>query len=139
MGYSLRIFFIDKDDNIKKVPLTRFDRIRARDPKEKLLEYKNSRIRYAEIVVELANRKPVFMARAVYGYLQFDSEGRLDKRFMDDEWDIMCNILPLSSPPDADKKIIYANDRFAEKRFKNKFKWSPSPELEKKIFDKIFE
>ena len=67
MGYSLRVFFIDKDDNIKKVPLTRFDRIRARDPKEKLRECKNSRIRYAEIVVELANRKPVLLARAVYG------------------------------------------------------------------------
>ena len=139
MGYSLRILFIDKDDNIKKIPLTRFDRIRARDPEEKLDEYKNSRIRYAEIVVELENRKPVFLARAVYGYLQFDSNGLLDEKILDDKWEIMCNILPLSSSSNDLSKIIYANDRFAEKRFKNKFTWIPSPGLEKEIFDKVFE
>ena len=138
MGYSLRIFFIDENDNIKRVPLTRFDRIRARDPKEKLTEYKNSRIRYAEVVVELENRKPVFMARAVYGYLKFDADGLLDKKFLDDEWEIMCNILPLPSSNDSDK-IIYANDKFTKKRFKNEFTWIPSPGLEKEIFDKVFE
>ena len=136
MGYSLRIFFIDNDDNIKKIPLTRFDRIRARDPKEKLVAYKNSRIRYAEIVVELENRKPVYLARAVYGYLIFDADGLLDNKFLEDEWEIMCNILS-SAPPSGN--LIHANDRFAEKRFKNKFKWTPSSELEKKIFDKVFE
>ena len=139
MGYSLRIFFIDAEDNIKKIPLTRFDRIRARDPKEKLNEYKNTRIRYAEIVVELENRTPVLLARAVYGYLYFDADGLLDKNFLEDEWDIMCNILSSASPSDKSDKLIHASDRFAEKRFKNKFKWSPDPELEKKIFDKVFE
>ena len=51
-----------------KIPLNRYDRIRDRGPKEKLIEYKNSRIRYAEVVVELENRKPVFMARAFFGF-----------------------------------------------------------------------
>ena len=139
MGYSLRIFFIDKDDNIRKIPLTRFDRILARDPKEKLVEYKNSRIRYAEVVIELENRKPVSIARAVYEYLQFDSNGLLDDKFRDAKWEIMSNILPLPSLSDDSDKIIYAADRFAEKRFKNVFTWTPSRKLEKKIFDKIFE
>ena len=138
MGYSLRIYFIDKDDNIKKIPLTRFDRIRARDPKEKLDGYKNSRIRYAEVVVELENRKPVFMARVVYGYFKFDSNGLLDKKFLKDKWEITCNILSLPSSSDKSGKLIHANGRFAEKRFKNVFRWTPSPGLEKEIFDKIF-
>ena len=138
MGYSLRIFLIDKDDNIRRIPLTRFDRIRARDPEEKLDAYKNTRIRYAEIVVELENRIPVFMARAVFGYLYFDANGLLDEKILDDKWEIMCNILSSSSSSNNLSKIIYANDRFAEKRFKNKYKWIPSPGLEKKIFDKIF-
>ena len=50
----------------------------------------------------------------------------------------MCNILPLPSLNDSDK-IIYANDKFAKKRFKNEFTWTPSPSLEKEIFDKVFE
>lgn len=138
MGYSLRIFFIDKDDNIRKIPLTRFDRIRARNPKERLDEYKNTRIRYAEIVVKMENRKPIFMARAVLGHLHFDKNGLLDERFLKSKWEITCNLLSLHSSGKSDK-LIHANDRFAEKRFKNEFRWEPSPKLEKEIFDKIFE
>ena len=139
MGYGLRILLIDKDDNIRRIPLTRFDRIRARDPKEKLIEYKKSRIRYAEVVVELENRKPVFMARAVFGYLYFDANGLLDEKILDDKWEIMCNIQPMSSSSKDSGKVIYANDRFGQKRFKNKYTWIPSPEFEKEIFDKLFE
>ena len=139
MGYSLRIFLIDKDDNIRRIPLTRFDRIRAREPKEKLAEYKNTRIRYAEVVVELENRKPVFMSRADYGYFKFDADGLLDKKFLNDKWEISCNILPISSSSNDSDKIIYTNDKFAEKRFKNQFTWIPTNKLEKKILDKIFE
>jgi len=29
MGFGLRIFIIDKDDKIKKIPLSRFERIHA--------------------------------------------------------------------------------------------------------------
>jgi hypothetical protein len=139
MGFGLRIFFIDNDDNIKKIPLTRFDRIRNRYPKEIFLEYKNTRIRYAEVVVELENRKPVFMARADYGYFKFDADGLLVEKFLNDKWEISCNILPISSSSNYSDKIIYANDKFAEKRFKNQFTWIPSNKLEKKVLDKIFE
>jgi hypothetical protein len=139
MGYSLRIFLIDKDDNIRKIPLTRFDRIRNRDSREILDEYKNSRIRYAEVVVELENRKPVFMARAVFGYLYFDAKGLLDEKFLDKKKEIAMDLLSLSGLPDKSGKLIHANERFAKKRFKNEFTWTPSSKLEKKIFDKIFE
>jgi len=70
MGFGLKIFFIDKDDVIKKIPLSHFERIYARDPKEIFPEYKDSRIRYAEVVVELENRKPFSIVRIVYGYYQ---------------------------------------------------------------------
>ncbi len=58
MGFGMRIFLIDEDDKIKRIPVTRFQRIHEGDPKESLLEYKNSRIRFAEIVLKLENRKP---------------------------------------------------------------------------------
>ena len=56
MGFGIRIFLIDEDDKITRIPATRFERIRQRDPKELLSEYKNSRIRYAEIILELKNK-----------------------------------------------------------------------------------
>jgi len=43
MGFGFRIFFIHEEDKITRIPATRFERIRGRDPKESLSEYKNSR------------------------------------------------------------------------------------------------
>ena len=139
MGFSLRIFFIDNDDNIKIIPLTRFDRIRNRDPKEIFLKYKNSRIRYAEIVVELENRKPLSIRRIVYGYLRFDSNGQVDEEFLNIEGQVAINMLPSISLPGESEKVIKAIDRFAKRRFKHEFTWTPSPELEEAIIEKVFE
>ncbi len=50
MGFGFRIYFIDEDYKITRIPLARFERIRDRDKKEALSEYKKSRIRYAEII-----------------------------------------------------------------------------------------
>ena len=139
MGFGLRIFFIDKDDKIKKIPFSRFERIYTRDPKEILPEYKDSRIRYAEVVVELENRKPFSIARIVYGYLQFDSNGQVDEEFLDTESQFAINMLPSISLPRESEKVINASDRFAKKRFNHEFTWIPSPELEEAIIEKAFE
>jgi hypothetical protein len=139
MGFGLRIFFINEDNKILRIPATRFERIIGRDRKESLSKYKNSRIRYAEIILELENRKPVSIARIVYGYLQFDSEGKVDKDFLDTEGHVAINMMPYIPLPDEPENVIHANHRFARKRFKNEFTWKPSFELEQEIFKKAFE
>jgi len=73
MGFGFRIFVVDENDIIIRIPATRFDRIRNRDPKESLPQYKNSRLRYAMVILELENRKPISVVRIDYGYLAFDS------------------------------------------------------------------
>jgi hypothetical protein len=70
MGFGFQIFLIDEADKIIRIAATRFDRLRDRDPKESLLQYKNSRIRYAMVTLELENRKPISIARIDYGYLE---------------------------------------------------------------------
>ncbi len=139
MGFGLRIFFIDENDKITRIPMARFVRIRDRDPKESLPEHKNSRIRYAEIIVELQNRKPISVARIVYGYLQIDSEGQVDREFLDTEGQVAINMLPSIPLPGEPKNVVHASDRFAQKRFKDKFTWTPSFELEQEIIKKSFE
>ena len=139
MGLSLRIFIIDEDDTIRRIPLSRFERIHAGNPEEILPEYKNSRIRYAEVVVELENRKPYSIARIVYGYLQFDSNGQVDKGFLDREAQVAISMLPPIPLPHESEKVIHANNKFARKRFNHEFAWTPSPELEQAIIDKSFE
>ena len=139
MGFGLRIFFIDKDNKIKKIPLSRFEKIRNRDKNEIHFEYKDSRIRYAEVVVELERRKPVSITRIVYGYLQFDSNGQVDKKHLDLEAQAAMRMLPSLSLPGESGKVINASDKFAQQRFKHEFSWTPSKELKEAIITKVFD
>ncbi|TET68671.1 MAG: hypothetical protein E3J56_11075 [Candidatus Aminicenantes bacterium] len=72
-----------KKTKIIRISTSRFDRIQNRDPKEALIQYKDSRIRYAMVILQLENRKPISIVQIDYGYLLFDSEGRIDPDFLD--------------------------------------------------------
>ncbi len=139
MGFSCRIYFIDEVDRIIRIPFTRFERIREREPKEKFSEYSDSRIRYVEIILDLENRVPTSIARIYYGYLQFDSEGKVDKKFLNREGQTIMNMMPSISIQVKHDNVINASNKFAQKRFKNEFTWKPSFELEQKIIKKAFE
>ena len=76
-------FLLMKKTKIIRISTSRFDRIRNRDPKEALIQYKDSRIRYAMVILQLENRKPISIVQIDYGYLLFDSEGRIDPDFLD--------------------------------------------------------
>ena len=39
MGLSIRIFIVEDDDTIKRLPLTRYERLHKHDPDERLLNY----------------------------------------------------------------------------------------------------
>ena len=51
MGLGLRIFLINDDDSIQRLPLVRYERLWRRDPEECLPEYASKRVRYAEEVM----------------------------------------------------------------------------------------
>jgi hypothetical protein len=138
MGFGFRIFFINDRDEIKRISHTSFERIFNRSPKEVHLEYKNTRIRYAEVILEIENRKPVSIARIVYGYLKFDSKGRVDKEFYDEEQRVAMGMISLPLPGES-SNVVHATDRFAQKAFKDNFSWSPSFELEQSIIKAAFE
>lgn len=82
MGVGIRIFLVDGDDKITRIPGSRFERIRNRNSKEVLFQYRNSQIRYAEVILQLENRRPISILRISYGYLRIDSEGRVDQDFI---------------------------------------------------------
>ena len=76
MGLSIRVFIVEDDDTIKRLPLARYERLLNRDPDERLSRYAGQRVRYALIVVNLVNRKPIEVVKDEYAYLDFDKEGR---------------------------------------------------------------
>ena len=77
MGLSIRIFIVEEDNTIKRLPLARYERLLKRDPNESLPKYAGKRIRYALIVVDLINRRPIEIVKDEFAYFDFDEEGRL--------------------------------------------------------------
>ena len=94
MGISLRIFLVNDDDSIQRLALARYDRLLERDPKERLPQYADKRVRYALAVVDLVDREPVEILRIQYSYLSFDSEGRIDLSEGKREARLLLEILP---------------------------------------------
>ena len=77
MGLGTRIFIVNDDDTLKRMPMKRYHRLFRQDPEERFSEYADNRIRYVLVVLELENRKPVEILRNQYSYLAFDPQGRL--------------------------------------------------------------
>lgn len=138
MGLGTRIFTVNDDDTLKRMPLKRYHRLFKRDPEERFSEYAGNRIRYVLVVLELKNRKPVEILKIQYSYLAFDQEGRLreDEREKADRLS-MDMIKPMQSEQDSNH-LINARYKFAKRQFNREYRWKPSPEIEAAIFKAIF-
>ncbi len=138
MGIGIKVLLVDDDDSIKRLPLTRYERLFRRDPNEQLLQYAGKRVRFAEVAVELKERKPVRIIRAVYGILPFDSEGRIDTAEYEKEMRLSAEMMPPILADRLSPKIVDAKHKFAKKRFNDQFRWEPTPQIEKSIVEAIF-
>jgi hypothetical protein len=138
MGIGIRVLLVDDDDSIKRLPLTRYERLLRRDPKERFPQYAGKRVRFAEVAVELEERKPVQIIRVVYGILPFDSEGRIDAAEYEKEMRLSAEMMPPILAGRPSPKIVNAKHKFAKKRFNDQFRWKPTSQIEKVIVETIF-
>ena len=138
MSISLRIFIIDNDDSLKSLPLSKFERLRRGDPKERLPQYSGKRIRYALVALEMENRKPVGINLIQYSYLHIDSEGKIDVTERERGARLALEMLPPISSEKKSRQVIDAQHRFAKKQYDGQFTWEPSPEIEAAIVKEIF-
>ena len=138
MGVGIKIFFIDENDSITKIPISRFERMRDRDPDEALPQYKDSKIRYAEVTISMKNRKPSVIRQMTCGYLKFDDKGLVDRAFLDAEIQTAMSMISIPLSRDDADNVIQAKGRFAKKRFQQEFRWTPSLDLEAAIIQKVF-
>jgi len=138
MGISLKIFIVNDDGSLKRLPLMRFERLQQGDPEEHLSEYAGKRIRYALVAVETENRKPIDINLIQYSYLSIDSKGRIDASEEERGARLALEMLPPMSSEENQQKIIYAQHRFAKKQYDDQFTWEPSPEIEAAIVKEVF-
>jgi hypothetical protein len=138
MGLGTRIFIVNDDDTLKRMPMKRYHRLFSRHPEERFLEYAGKRIRYVLVVLELENRKPVEILRIQYSYLAFDQKGRLREDERERAARLSMEMIKPSLPQQEPNHIIDAGYKFAKKRFDREFRWEPSAELKAAIFKAIF-
>ncbi|MGD9193903.1 MAG: hypothetical protein PVH58_18430 [Desulfobacterales bacterium] len=138
MGLSIRVFIVEDDNTIKRLPMIRFERLLNRDPNEKLSKYAGKRVRYALIVVDLVNRRPIEIVKDEFAYLNFDDEGRLELSEHEQAESLAFDMLNFFSLKQKDKRVIDARHKFAKKRYFDKYRWEPSDEIIAAIFGKFF-
>jgi len=138
MGLSIRVFIVEDDDSIKRLPLAQYERLLKRDPNESLPKYAGRRIRYTLIVVDLVNRKPIEVVRDEYAYLDFDEEGRFKEPEHDKEESSAFDMLDFFSLERQDKRVIDARHKFARKRYFDKNRWESTDGIIGAIAEAIF-
>jgi transposase len=138
MGLSIRIFIVEEDDTIKRLPLTHFERLHKHDPDERLLKYAGQRVRYALIVVDLVNRRPVEIVKDEFGFLFFDDEGRLEASEHGKAESLAFDMLTPLFSDQTNSRVINARHKFAKKRYFDKYSWSPTDEIIAALAEAIF-
>ena len=138
MGLSIRVFIVEDDDTIKRLPLARFERLHKRDTAERLQEYSGKRVRYALVIVDLLNRIPIEILRDEFGFLEFDDEGRLKKTEYDEQESLAFDMLSPLFSDQKNSKVIDARHQFARKRYFDKYSWTPTDKIIADIAEVIF-
>ena len=139
MGISVRIFIVHNDGSLKRFPLARFERLFQGHPNERIPEYAGKkRVRYVLVVVDLVNRKPVEILSIQYPILTIDSKGKIDADELQKEMRLGVDMVPIWTSQRKSDKVVDAEHLFHQRRYYNRYKWEPTPEIEEAFVKAIF-
>ena len=127
MGIGCRRFIVDDEGRLVRLRNTIFERL-LHDPQHYTMPaLAGQRVRMAEILVQLADRRPIQVVRRVYFVVSFDEAGRLDTtRFQEQQWALAESALDrvFRAPSDDDRVLDAASRVIAQGG-----RWRPSSEL----------
>jgi hypothetical protein len=132
MGLSCRMFLLDQNDSLYRLANTKFAQM-LQDPKSHCFLFAGHRVRMADAIVELIDRKPIRVARLTFGILTFDKEGRFDPRAFEQQQFARAELamVPLIAAVERNAKIVDAASRFVAQGGR----WTPSKTLARAIED----
>lgn len=136
MVTSTRYILVDQNDEVIRLRNSLFERLWKQSQDAVLARFAGDRVRWAEVIVEIQERKPVSILRVVFGYLYFDQEGRLDRDRINQD-----NVLKMEAAgigAIASKRtdsVIDASARFAARRRDHEAIWQPGPQLAQAIYE----
>jgi hypothetical protein len=133
MGTSFRMFVIDDDDSLSRIPVARYQRSRTQEPDGDFPQYAGRRVRCAMVVLQVAGRIPLSIERIDYSMLLFDSKGYIDTAEQEKKARLAVEVLPPFENEERPAQVINARNRFAKRRYENEFKWKPTPAMQAAI------
>jgi hypothetical protein len=133
MGVSIRVFLVDDNDSLQRIPMAKLDRLLHFDRRESLQQYAGKRVRCAMAFSEVAGRRVLSIRNIDYFWLSFDDKGRIDKKEWEKGMRLGMELLPSIPDKEHSKQVINAQHRFAKRRYEHEFKWKPSRKVEEAI------
>lgn len=138
MGIGIRSFIINIDDKLVKISSAKLEKLYRNDPKVTLIDYAGRKIKYVNVLIENQNRKPVDIINIECYYLLLDNNGHIDITEMNNEMRCMGDLIDLPNIENNKSNVINVRRRFAQKKYKNVYKWELTPHIEALIYDEIF-
>ena len=133
MGIGCRRFIVDDEGRLVRLRNAIFERLLREPQHHTMPALAGQRVRIAEILVQLADRRPILVVRRVYFVVGFDEAGRLvTTRFQNQQWALAESALDrVFAVPSGDDRVLDVASRFIAQGGR----WRPSSELAQNIDD----
>ena len=131
MGLSLRTFLIDELDQLYRLSNVKYSKMLDDSASAPIPRFSGQRVRVADALVELENRRPVGVRHVYYYFLRFDDNGKFDREQWEREGAASVALaVQLETPKRGKERVLVdARDRFIAQGGK----WHPSPALDASI------
>ena len=131
------MFLLTPDDRLWQLPVHRFDEMLANPAEHRFVQFTGQRIREAQVLVQLRNRRPRAIARTSFHILTFDANGCFDvaaylrQEFSRAEVAISPVLAAVLKDLHPETSVIEAGARFSARGGS----WKPSQPLLRLIHD----
>lgn len=137
MGISSRMFLLDQDDHLFRLPNSTFERMLHDPGSHPITRFASTRVRMADLLVELLDRQPIRVVRSTFGIFTFNADGCFEPNtFERQQWARAEQALaPMSIEFGSTSTVFDAKTRFVAQGGR----WTPSRALACRIGDAALE
>ena len=137
MSIACRVFLVEDNDSLQRIPMARLDRLLHFEQTESLQQYSGKKMRCAMVFVEVARRQVLAIRNIDYFLLPLDDNGKINKKEWEKGMRLGMELLPFIPYGEHPKQVINAKHRFAKRRYEHEFKWKPSRKVEEAIVSTV--
>lgn len=137
MGLGSRMFFFEEDGAHRSVPWGRYMRLYQGDPSVRFPEYAGKAVKCVSVVIELEDLIPLSVLRTDFFVTYFDGRGLIDRTKKEEALRLAVNMAGPDLTEPGQGPEIDAHQRLSAKRYRDRFRWTPTREEEAKIGRRI--